>query len=111
MLFCVTTRGRERIFSNPRDSAMVRIKSTRMLLLALTNEKPLVGPVAGKFENSGICPAAPADWMYNGCNPFSVIGEDPTDPAPPAAVGPLPQPKPNCVPMSRAKLRVAATTR
>ena len=31
--------------------------------------------------------------------------------APPIAAGLLPQAKPSCVPMSRAKLRVAATTR
>ena len=35
-MFCVTTRGRDRIFSRPRDSARVRTVSIRTLLLALT---------------------------------------------------------------------------
>ena len=55
MLFWVTTRGRDRIFSKPRDSAMVRMASIRTLLLALTKLRPLVGLVTARFENSGIC--------------------------------------------------------
>src|ERR1019366_10703922 len=108
MLFCVTTRGRDRIFNSPRDSAMVRIRSIRMLLVALTKLRPLVGPFAGKFENSGIEPVGVVVWTYNGCNPVMLVGELPTDCAPPTELGPLPQAKPTCVPMSRAKLRVAA---
>ncbi len=54
MLFWVTTRGRESIFSKPRDSAMVRMASIRTLLLALTKLRPLVGLVTGRFENNGI---------------------------------------------------------
>ena len=54
MLFCVTTRGRERIFSNPRDSAAVSTASTRTLLLAVMKLRPLDGLVTGKLENSGI---------------------------------------------------------
>ena len=54
MLFCVTTRGRESIFSKPRDSAIVRMASMRTLLLALTKLRPLVGLVTGRFENRGI---------------------------------------------------------
>ena len=45
MLFCVTTRGRDRIFSKPRDSASVRTVSIRTLLLALMKLRPLVGLV------------------------------------------------------------------
>ena len=60
MLFCVTMRGRERTFSKPRDSAIVRIMSIRMLLVALISCRPLVGPIAPRFENSGIeLPAGP----------------------------------------------------
>ena len=56
MLFCVTTRGRERIFSKPRDSAIVRIASIRTLLLALTKLRAAGRPgVTPRFENSGIC--------------------------------------------------------
>ena len=44
MLFCVTTRGRESTFSNPRDSAIESTASIRTVLLALISVKPLVGP-------------------------------------------------------------------
>jgi len=54
MLFCVTTRGRDRTFSKPRDSAMVSRTSICMLLVALTKERPLVGPTAPRLENNGI---------------------------------------------------------
>src|ERR1035437_7312717 len=101
MLFCVTTRGRERIFSSPRDSAMVSTRSIRMLLVALTKERPLVGPFAGKFENSGINPLVFWYKMLLRLVLDGVLGELPTACAPPIALGPLPQPKPNCV----AKLR------
>ena len=56
MLFWVTMRGRERTFSKPRDSAIVRTTSIRMLLVALISDKPLVGPTAPRFENNGIEP-------------------------------------------------------
>ena len=54
MLFCVTTRGRERTFSKPRDSAIERMASMRTLLLAFTKLNPLVGEVDPRFENNGI---------------------------------------------------------
>jgi hypothetical protein len=54
MLFWVTTRGRDRIFNKPRDSAIDRIASIRMLLLALMKDNPLEGAVDPRFENSGI---------------------------------------------------------
>src|SRR6266550_7216128 len=113
MLFWVTTRGRDRIFSNPRDSAIVKIASMRMLLLALTKLIPLFGLVTGRLENRGIWVADPVPvTMYMGFGVFPTItGELPTLLAPPTALGPLPHPKPNWVPISRAKLRVAATTR
>src|SRR5499425_3913747 len=106
MLFCVTTRGRDRIFSKPRDSASVRIVSMRTLLLALMKLRPLVGLVTGRFENRGmICPVEdPPAVMYVGLKPLVNSGEFAA--APPTAVCPLPHPKPNCVPRSRAKLRV-----
>src|SRR6266849_2768668 len=111
MLFWVTIRGRERTFSKPRDSAIVSRKSSRTLLLKLMNWSALVGPVAPRFENSGIVPGTVALWMYNGVSPETTLGVFPTAWSPPIAECPLPQPKPSCVPMSRAKLRVAATTR
>src|SRR6267142_1830457 len=97
MLFWVTTRGRERIFSKPRDSAMVRIASMRTLLVAFTKLKPLVGLVTGKLENRGIWVAAPVPLtMYSGFGVFPTsTGEVPTLVAPPMAVGELPHPKPN----------------
>src|SRR5690349_3723293 len=101
MLFCVTTRGRERILSNPRDSAMVRIASIRTLPLEFWNPIPLVGLVTGKFENSGIwlsvvpVGAAVPTMVYSGLPPNTPIGDVPTLVAPPIAVVPLPQPKPN----------------
>src|SRR5713101_6673153 len=49
--------------------------------------------------------------MYFGVSPVTAVGVVPTPCTPPTALGPLPQPKPSCTPMSRAKLRVAATTR
>src|SRR5438270_4752744 len=109
MLFCVTTRGRERIFNNPRDSAMVRMASRRTLLLALMKLRPLVGPLAARFENSGICTpvvgvgAAVPIIGYNGLVPNTVVGDVPTALAPPMDVRPLPHPILSCVPMSRAK--------
>src|SRR4051794_38523457 len=117
MLFCVTTRGRERIFSSPRDSAMVRMASMRMLLLEFWNPIPLVGLVTGRFENNGIWLMLVGEGavfpiiVYSGLPPNVPIGEVPTLPAPPTVVVPLPHPKPNWVPMSRAKLRVAAPPR
>src|SRR5215469_5871790 len=102
MLFCVTTRGRDRIFSKPRDSAIVSTASIRTLLLALTKVRPLVGLVTGRFENSGICAPvvleAPPVVIQLGLSPLMVVGEVPTDDAPPTAECPLPQPKPNWVP-------------
>src|SRR3954451_6945840 len=101
MLFCVTTRGRDRIFSNPRDSAIVRMASMRTLLLALTKLNPLVGLVTGILENSGIVlpvvepPPDVPPVMYPGVSPPTVVGEVPTEDAPPTAVLPSPQPKPS----------------
>src|SRR6266498_803548 len=97
MLFCVTTRGRDRIFNKPRDSAMVRIASRRTLLVALTKLRPLVGPMAGKFENNGICVAVGLPViMYVGAGVFpTMIGETPAPVAPPTAVGLLPHPNPS----------------
>src|SRR5271156_7088554 len=98
MLFCVTTRGRERIFSSPRDSSMVRMASSRTAELALRNEKPLVGPVAPRFENSGICtPVVPVGRVvpiigYLGTMPKVESGDVPAADAPPTAVVVLPQP-------------------
>src|SRR6266478_3702746 len=117
MLFCVTTRGRERIFSKPRDSAMVRTASMRTLLLALRKLMPLFGLVTGRFEDNGICWPVVGEGTevpiigYSGLRPKTDVGEVPTADAPPTALVPLPQPKPSWVPISRAKLRVAATTR
>src|SRR5882757_1623998 len=104
MLFCVTTRGRESTFSKPRDSAIVRIRSIRILLVALTSCRPLVGPVAPRFENNGIVvpPEPPPLTMYDGVTPPTAVGVLPTPCAPPTADGPLPQPNPICTPMSRA---------
>src|SRR3954466_3239157 len=84
-LFCVTTRGRERIFSKPRDSAMVSKKSIRKLLEAFRNWKPLVGLVTGWFENRGICvppvEVPPLEIMYIGFGAIpepTVVGVVPT---------------------------------
>src|SRR5205807_10398529 len=100
MLFCVTTRGRESTFSNPRDWAFVRIRSMRMLLGALTSCRPLVGPVAPRFENNGIGvpPEPPPLMMYDGVRPLTAVGVLRTPCAPPTADGPLPQPNPICTP-------------
>src|SRR5215469_18257917 len=99
MLFWVTTRGRDRILSKPRDSAIVRIASMRTLLLAFRKVKPLVAWVTGRLENRGICvPAAPPEpptVMYPGVSPLTCVGDVPAALAPPSAVWPLPQPKPN----------------
>src|SRR2546427_11084306 len=117
MLFCVTTRGRDRIFNKPRDSAIVRIASSLTALLAFTKLRPLVGPVAARLENNGICtplPGAGAEVPLIGYSAPGVlkteVGDAPTALAPPRWLAWLPKPKPSWVPMSRAKLRVAATT-
>src|SRR5271165_4808485 len=102
MLFWVTTRGRERIFNRPRDSAMVRTASNRTALLAFTKLIPLVGPTAPKFENSGICtpvfPVGAAVPMI-GYDAPGVLktesGEGPTVLEPPTPVAALPKPKPS----------------
>src|SRR5713226_1102058 len=96
MLFCVTTRGRERIFSSPRDSTNWSRKSMRMLLVAFTIWKPLVGDGKPKFENSGICDplVPPPETMYSGLGTkplLTAVGVVPTPCTPPMAVGPLPQ--------------------
>src|SRR5580700_4452489 len=101
MLFCVTTRGRESIFSSPRDSSMVRTASIRTALLAFIKERPLVGPVAGKLENSGTCtPVVVLAGLvptigYFGLIPKVERGEVPADVAPPTPVEALPQPNPS----------------
>src|SRR5712671_4345695 len=116
MLFWVTTRGRDNTFSNPRDSAIVRMASMRMLLLEFWNPIPLLGLVTPRLENNGIWLIAVAvgavlpRMVYRGLPPNTPIGDVPTLVAPPTALAPLPQPKPSCVPMSRANCRVAATT-
>src|ERR1700682_1174450 len=95
MLFCVTTRGRERIFSKPRDSAIVRMASMRTLLLALRKLMPLFGLVTGRFENNGICWPVVGEGTevpmigYSGLRPKTEAGEDPTADAPPREVVPL----------------------
>src|SRR5579863_6902661 len=101
MLFCVTTRGRERIFSNPRDSSMVRTASIRIAELALINERPLVGPVAGKLENNGICAAVVGvaglvpTIGYFGAIPNVESVDVPAASGPPTPVEALPQPNPS----------------
>jgi hypothetical protein len=50
----VTTRGRDRTFSKPRDSAIESTASMRTVLLAFKKVKPLVGAVEPRFENKGI---------------------------------------------------------
>src|SRR5271163_1182510 len=101
MLFCVTTRGRERTFSKPRDSAIERMASMRTLLLAFTKLKPLVGEVDPRFENNGIdepepLPPVPGTVIYPGFSPLTVVGDEPAAWFPPRALCPLPQPKPSC---------------
>src|SRR5580698_10217367 len=64
MLFCVTTRGRESTFSNPRDSAIESMASIRMLLLAFRKVKPLLGEVEPRLENNGIVDPRPASGRY-----------------------------------------------
>src|SRR5271170_4255646 len=100
-------RGRERTFSKPRDSAIVRIISIRMLFEKFVNCRPLVGPVAPRFENNGT--VVPVEGVpptgYSGFGtapPPTTIGDCPTPPTPPTPVVPLPQPKPSCTPISRA---------
>src|SRR4029077_17014952 len=111
MLFWVTTRGRDNTFSNPRDSAIVRMASMRMLLLEFWNPIPLVGLVTPRLENNGIWLIDPAigavlpRMVYRGWPPNVPIGDAPTLPAPPTVLAALPQPKPSCVPMSRANCR------
>src|ERR1700691_1769220 len=117
MLFWVTTRGRDRIFTRPRDSAIVRTASRRTLAVSLVILIPLVGLVEPKLENNGIwtpvVEVGVEDPMmgYSGVIPKVAVGVVPTALAPPIPVVLLPHPKPSCVPRSRAKLRVAATTR
>ena len=50
----MTTRGRDRTFSKPRDSAIVRTASMRTVLLAFRKVKPLLGEVEPRLENKGI---------------------------------------------------------
>src|SRR5580693_10696306 len=88
ILFCVTTRGRDRTFSKPRDSAIERTASMRTVLLAFRKVKPLVGEVAPRFENNGIeLPVepvvVPGTVMHPGVKPPTVVGEEPTAEAPP----------------------------
>src|SRR5260370_21029508 len=101
MLFWVTTRGRDNTFSNPRESAMVRMASMRMLLLEFWNPIPLVGLVTPRFENNGIWLMDPAAgtafprMVYRGLPPNTPIGDVPTLLAPPTVLAWLPQPKPS----------------
>src|SRR5437588_1056174 len=126
MLFWVTTRGRERILINPRDSAAVSRISRRYVAPILNSERPLVGPVAPRFENNGIealvtgvgCPGVmtgaftPGLVKYGGGKTYpGCSGLFPMAGAPLAEKTLLPHPNPTWVPISRAKLRVAATTR
>src|SRR6266446_5118052 len=87
ILFWVTTRGRDRTFSKPRDSAMVSTASMRTVLLAFKNVKPLVGAPAARFENKGIDdpvppPVLPGTVINPGVRPLAVVGELPTAEAP-----------------------------
>src|SRR2546425_6024442 len=98
ILFWVTTRGRERIFSKPRDSAIVRIASKRTLLLAFTRLRPLVGAPAARFENKGICTPVPGVGApvpvigYDAPGVLkTLVGEVPTALAPPTCVGEFPK--------------------
>src|ERR1017187_128386 len=115
ILFWVTTRGRDRTFSKPRDSAMESTASIRTVLLAFRNVKPLVGEVEARLEHKGIVvpgfEAVLGTGMYAGDREPAVVGERPAVEFPPMALWPSPQPKPSCVPMSPANCRVAATTR
>src|SRR6476646_1136309 len=98
MLFWVTTRGRDRIFNKPRDSAMVRTAASRNALLAFTKLKPLFGADTPRFENSGIWtpPVPPVTTGYSGFGVFPTLsGEVPAEVAPPMPVGLLPQPNPS----------------
>src|SRR6478672_5385503 len=98
MLFWVTTRGRDRIFNNPRDSAIVRMASSRNALLAFTSVRPLVGAFAARFENNGMWTPLPVPLTigYSGFPVFPTpTGEAPTEVAPPTPVGLLPQPNPS----------------
>src|SRR5260370_34725074 len=116
MLFGVTTRGRARIFNKPRDSAMVRIASSLTALLAFTKLRPLVGPLAARFENCGICTPVPglgAEVPMSGYSALRVLktdtGDALTELAPPRPFAWLPPPKRNWEPVSRASVRVVAS--
>src|SRR5437588_7836228 len=77
----------------------------------LVSEMPLVGPVAGKLENNGILVRSPGAVRNNGgAGGVMLMGLGVPLP-PPTAEGLLPQPNPICVPISRANVLVAATTR
>src|SRR3982074_854102 len=92
ILFWVTTRGRDNTFNKPRDSAIVRMASMRILLLEFWNPMPLVGLVTPRFENKGIWLTDPAAGtvlpmiVYRGLPPNIPIGDVPTLVAPPIAV-------------------------
>src|SRR5215831_12521856 len=60
MLFWVTIWGRERTFNNFRSSSALRMKSNRKFEVKVENPSPLVGALAGKLENKGICPPVPS---------------------------------------------------
>src|SRR5215467_5391489 len=96
ILFCTVIVGRDRIFSKPRLSAAVRMKSRRKPAVVLLNSMPLVGPVAARFENSGIEVGSPGEVMNRGTCPVgkvTLIGLVVV--APPTALLPLPKPTPN----------------
>src|SRR5271165_1281937 len=101
MLFWVTTRGRDRIFNNPRDSAMLIKASIRTELLTFRNENPLVGPAGARLENSGICTPVVGEGAevpmigYFGLTPNVEVGVMPTAGTPPTEVDALPQPNPS----------------
>src|SRR5437667_5317242 len=108
MFVRLTTRGRRKTFSNPRDSGIVKNGFFGVFFLLVVKLDPVGGVVAGRLEDNGI--ESPI-VMYFGARPPTLIGDAPALEAPPIALGELPHPNPSCVPMSRAKLRVAATTR
>ena len=71
--------------------------------MAVVNWMPLVGPVAGRLENSGMDLSSPGAVMNRGTSPVMSIGLGPV--APPTALLPLPKLAPSWVPMSRANVR------
>src|SRR5262249_21851713 len=127
MLFCVTTCGRDRIFSKPRLSAALRMKSSLKFAVNVLIPNPLVELVEGRLENKGIAPGVlllPRRFPVvgpivivcvagggsvidvGGTTPVVMIGLSPFPGLPKRMLCPLAKPTANCVPISRAKVRV-----